>query len=275
MSINNNTIKVLDKFYPVIYFTDSEIEYLIKFPHINDFKLHDLWNEIDRIWAYYNLNNTKSLSTQDISSFYSHPIWILNGIFSSSDNDSRNHRYLIANYIKILNVKNICDFGGGFGELAITIAQNHNPNVQIDIIEPFPSKILKYRIENYGNIILKESLRIKYDVLIAQDVLEHVEYPVKLSFNLIKSLKTNGYIIFANCFYPYINAHLPKNFHLSRSFKWIMKSAGLNFISTIEGADHIQVYKKVDIKINYVMVYIKYTISYFFWFLLKIKKAIS
>ena len=91
---------------------------------------------MDRIWDYYKINNKKPLSDQAIAEFYSHPVWLMNGIFTSLDPISEKHRDVIARFIGDNDFKLIADYAGGFGELAIKIA-NKSPDSTIKIIEPF------------------------------------------------------------------------------------------------------------------------------------------
>ena len=221
-----------------------EYNYLLKFENQQVLDLEDMWIEMDRIWEEFNLDNKKPFTSQKIGDYYSHPVWILNGLFSMSNSDSVKHRSLISDYVKNLNKNTlICDFGGGFGELAIKIAEQ-NKLSRVTILEPYFSKIGFSRIVGLENIEIKSQFENHFDIIIAQDVLEHVEDPINLSKTLIDNLNHNGYIIFANCFHPFIKAHLPSNFHLARSFKWIMRSSGLKFIQSIPGASHIEVYQK-------------------------------
>ena len=192
----------------------------------------------------FSLNNKLPLSGQQIGEFYSHPVWLMNGVFTCVDLESENHRDSIAKYIIKYNNKFIADYGGGFGELALKIAQESGQAV-VKIIEPFPSQFGSYRLANHEQIKLINDLGKKeYDVIIAQDVLEHVEDPIGLAANLTESVRHNGLIIFANCFYPVIKCHLPATFHLRHTFILIMKMYGLNFVGRIPGASHALVFKK-------------------------------
>jgi 2-polyprenyl-3-methyl-5-hydroxy-6-metoxy-1,4-benzoquinol methylase len=256
-------IKIWDYNIEIDLISNNDYEYLKNFENKPIFSLKEMWIEMDRIWDLLKLNNKIPFKIQNIGDYYSHPVWILNGLFSMKDQESNTHRLLIASYIKNLDKnKYICDFGGGFGELSIIISQQ-NPKSKITILEPFMSKIGLSRVNIYENINIKSNFETNYDVIIAQDVLEHVENPVKLARTLINYLNKDGYLIFANCFHPFIKAHLPANFHLSRTFKWIMKSSGLSYIQNIPGAPHIEVYKR-DKKQNKFLIYIKVFISIIF-----------
>jgi 2-polyprenyl-6-hydroxyphenyl methylase/3-demethylubiquinone-9 3-methyltransferase len=119
--------------------------------------------------------------------------------------------------------------------------------IDVDIIEPFPAQIFKTKAENFRNVNFVSALDQQYDLLIAQDVLEHVDDPIDLSLRLIESVKINGYLIFANRFYPDISCHLPSTFYLRHQFKSVMKFAGLEFLNSISGAKHALVFKKISV----------------------------
>lgn len=204
-----------------------------------------VWAEMDRVWDYYNLDNIKALEEQEISEFYSHPVWLMNGVFTSLDPVSEQHRDLIAEFIQDKGFKVIADYAGGFGELALKIAKK-SPDASIRIIEPYPSKFGLHRLKGVNNIeVISQLGKDEYDVIIAQDVLEHVEDPVGLAIKLTESVKEGGLVIFANCFYPVIKCHLPNTFHLRHTFRFVMAAYGLEYQGRLNGAEHVQVFRKV------------------------------
>jgi 2-polyprenyl-6-hydroxyphenyl methylase/3-demethylubiquinone-9 3-methyltransferase len=170
----------------------------------------------------------------------------LNGLFSEQDPVSREHRVAIAEFIANLPVLKVADYGGGSGTLARFIVERKS-TVNVDIIEPFPAHIFKIKAENFDNVNFVSELNQQYDLLVAQDVLEHVDDPIELSLKLIESVKINGYLIFANRFYPDISCHLPSTFYLRHQFKRVMKFAGLEFFTVVPGAKHALVFKKISV----------------------------
>lgn len=171
----------------------------------------------------------------------------MNGLFSEVDPLSLTHRRTIVDRIGTLGSasKAIADFGGGSGVLGKLIVERY-PNVTLHLVEPFPSS---YFIErNRNNTALKyttEFLHSDYDIVIAQDVLEHVDDPVQVALQCIEATKIDGHVIFANCFWPVIKCHLPATFYLRHTFKTLMRIAGLQFVGVVRGAEHAQVFKKV------------------------------
>jgi 2-polyprenyl-6-hydroxyphenyl methylase/3-demethylubiquinone-9 3-methyltransferase len=84
-----------------------------------------------------------------------------------------------------------------------------------------------------------------YDAIVAQDVLEHLEDPIKLAGEIASSIRIGGKVIFANCFSPILQCHLPSNFHLRYTFPSVMKALGLRFVGIVNGASHAQIYERV------------------------------
>lgn len=223
--------------------TTQEKSYLAKFSDYKTLPIDELFEELDKAWAW--ACNNSLTDSEKFSKFYRHPVWVLNGIFSSVDPESLLHREAIAKKINLLNCSCVVDFGGGLGELALQLAKL-NTVIDINIVEPYPTTLMLHRIKKYSNIGHLADLPGSYDAIVAQDVLEHVQNPIDLSLELIKNLKVNGFIIFANCFYPLIKCHLPETFYLRYTFPFLMRFAGLKKIEAIEGAAHAILFKKVS-----------------------------
>ena len=90
-------------------------------------------DEIDRIWDSLELNNKKPLLEQDIGSYYSHPVWIMNGLFSEADPLSKRHHIDIIKFIDENNIKKIADYGGGSGVFAFFLV-SQNSSIEVDIV---------------------------------------------------------------------------------------------------------------------------------------------
>jgi len=243
MSAKEN-VNLWDVDIPTDLLNQSEQEYLSSQP-TNLPTVEWVWVEMDRVWDKYGLNNKKPLDGQPIAEFYSHPVWLMNGVFTSLDPVSSKHRDVISQFITENDFELIADYAGGFGELAIKIAEK-SPNATVQIIEPYPSKFGLFRLKDKHNIEVIDSLgNNKYDAVIAQDVLEHVEDPIGLAITLTESVKDNGVILFANCFYPVIKCHLPKTFHLRHTFRFVMAAYGLKYQGRLVGAEHVLIFKKI------------------------------
>lgn len=223
----------------------AEVDYLIGLPQTLP-TVEWVWAEMDRVWFHFNLDCRHALAGQTINDFYSHPVWLMNGIFTTLDPVSVSHRCAIARYLDKIEVKSIADYGGGFGELARAITKAI-PDATVCIIEPYTSKIgqEQIRIESRIRFVSDLFSDSGYDAIIAQDVLEHVIDPIRLSFEIAAAVREGGQVIFANCFYPVIQCHLPSTFHLRHTFPWVMKALGLHFMGRIDGAAHAQVFERV------------------------------
>lgn len=203
-----------------------------------------VWKEMDRVWLSYGLDNQAPLEGQPIGAFYQHPVWLMNGLFTQLDPVSAEHRKSIACYLKSKGAYMVADFGGGFGELALTMTRQA-PCFSVTIIEPYPSQAGLERIRD--NKAIRFSDRIEedaFEAIIAQDVLEHVEDPVKLASELAMGVKLGQYVVFANCFRPVILCHLPAAFHLRHTFPWVMRAMGLEYVGRVPGAEHAQVFRR-------------------------------
>lgn len=192
------------------------------------------------------LNNIHTLNTQmtAVAEFYSHPVWILKGLFSEYDLESNAHRKAIAQCIKKIQGEKIADYGGGSGVLARYVAKEL-PIADVQIIEPYSSTIFVERLKDVRSVKFVAELGCDYDVVIAQDVLEHVDNPINLAVDLIKATRMGGYLIFANSFYPDIKCHLPATFYLRHTFAGLMKYAGLEFVERVPGAEHSLLFKRI------------------------------
>jgi hypothetical protein len=84
----------------------------------------------------------------------------------------------------------------------------------------------------------------QYDAIIAQDVLEHVEDPIRMASDIAGAVREGGKAVFANCFFPVIHSHLPSTFHLRHTFPLVMKALGLRYLGTVDGAAHAQVFER-------------------------------
>jgi len=185
---------------------------LSQYPN-NPPQVADMWQMMDNVRDKIGCDN-KALDWDTVNEFYSHPVWLLNGLFIEQHELSMQHRDAISDWIVNKKFKNVLDFGGGFGTLARLIA-GKDPTISVDIYEPHPSEYALLRAAEYSNIHFINAIDRKYDCLVSTDVLEHVPDPLQLFSEMIENVKIDGYIIIANNFYPVIKCHLPSTFHLS------------------------------------------------------------
>lgn len=235
---------IIDSQYICTELQIQEMKSLLSSCPNNSPSLEQMWQMMDDVWDRLGCDH-KNLHGEQISAFYNHPVWLLNGLFIEQHEISIQHRKSISNWIDLNSkkIKHILDYGGGMGTLAQIIAQS-NQNINVDIYEPYPSQIAVKRLEKYPNIKFVDKLKqCKYDCLVSTDVLEHVADPLSLFAQMIESVKLDGYLIIANCFYPVIKCHLPQTFHLRYTFKTFAKLMGLKLIGVCQGS-HATVYVK-------------------------------
>lgn len=209
-------------------------------PH-NPPELEDIWQLMDSVWDEIGCNN-KNLDRDKISKFYSHPVWLLNGLFIEQHEISMQHRRAISNWIIKKKLKRVLDYGGGFGTLARLIADK-DTTILVDIYEPHPSKYAVSKIADYPNIHFVNIFDKTYDYLMGIDVLEHVPDPLKLFSEMIELTKESGYLIIANNFYPVTKCHLPSTFHLRYTFNKFARLMGLELVGTCKSS-HATIYQK-------------------------------
>ena len=228
---------------PRTWLVQAEVDYLTGLPQALP-TVEWVWAEMDRVWHHYNLDNRHALTGQPIGEFYSHPVWLMNGIFTALDPVSASHRTAIARHLSKMGAKTVADYGGGFGELARVICRVA-PETDVSIIEPYPSHVGQEQLNSEPRIRFVSDLATGgYDAIVAQDVLEHVEDPIRLASVIAGAVREGGQVIFANCFYPVIQCHLPSTFHLRHTFPWVMKALGLHYLGRVDGAAHAQAFER-------------------------------
>jgi len=203
--------------------------------------LEQMWHLMDLVWDDCECNN-KKLNWDKIGQFYSHPVWLLNGLFIEQDDVSMGHREAISDWIVKHDFNNVVDYGGGFGTLARLIAEKDS-QINIDIYEPHPSEFGLKRASQFESINMVDTLDSSYDVLLSTDVLEHVPDPLQDFSGMIDSVKEGGYLIIANCFYPVIKCHLPQDFHFRYTFNLFARLMGLEVRGVLKGS-HATIFKK-------------------------------
>jgi 2-polyprenyl-6-hydroxyphenyl methylase/3-demethylubiquinone-9 3-methyltransferase len=220
---------------------DTEFEYLKGLPSVLP-NLQWVCDELNRVWDDIGLNN-KCLDNSKLIQYYKHPVWIMNGIYSAVDSESKRHRLAIAEYLAENSLHITADYGGGFGELALVISNNSSAS-NVYVVEPFPSRLGVSRLQGQPRIQIIGSLGIDvFDSVIAQDVLEHVEDPIFLAYQIANSTIEGGKLIFANCFYPLIKCHLPETFHLRFTFPFVLCGMGLKYCGTLPLVPHAHVFQ--------------------------------
>ena len=250
MTIDLNQLIINDK-YICTETQRQELEQLFaSYPH-NTLSVEQLWQMMDDVWDRLGCDN-QNLNWDKISAFYNHPVWILNGLFVEQDELSMKNRRCISDWIKLKKeeIRQVVDYGGGMGILAQLIAQT-NPELKIDIYEPYPTEVAIQRLASYSTVNFLDHLQSNtYDCLISTDVLEHVLDPLILLAEMISSVRPQGYLIIANCFNPVIKCHLPQTFHLRYTFNLFTKLMGLKSLGHCFKS-HATAYVKIEKTLNW------------------------
>ncbi len=211
--------------------------------------LEQMWYLMDSIWDDYKCNNI-DLDMGKLGEFYSHPVWLLNGLFIEQHDLSMQHRHAISDWIIQNDFKLVVDYGGGFGTLARLIAKKDR-QITVDIYEPYPAQFGIKRTQEFDNVSLIDNLDLIYDCLVSTDVLEHVSDPLTVLSQMVNSIKPNGYLVIANCFSPVIKCHLPRNFHFRYTFRLFAKAMGLVYVGPLKNS-HATIYlKENDVEVNW------------------------
>ena len=200
---------------------------------------------MDQAWKHHGCDNRKP-DLDRLASFYSHPVWLLNGMFIEQHPVSMGHRQAITEAVAALNPENVLDFGGGFGTLARLLA-NALPKVEVAICEPYPPRHGIESCNRFDNIHFIPELKSQsVDVLVSTDVLEHVPDPLILLAAMVDAVRPGGHLFIANCFYPVIACHLPCAFHLRYSFDAFCQALGLEVVGPCEGS-HAMIYRRTQV----------------------------
>jgi len=231
----------------------SEIEKLLQRENKNITNdLEQIWFLMDLVWDDCECDDN-NLNEGNISKFYSHPVWLLNGLFIEQHQESMGHRHAISDWVVQKNFKNVVDYGGGFGTLARLIADK-DKTINVNIYEPHPSRFGLKRASEFENIKIINELNSDYDCLLSTDVLEHVPDPLNDFAGMIKSVRSGGYLVIANAFYPMIKSHLTKNFHFRYTFNIFAKMMRLERIGVLERSYATIFIKNNNMEPNWIMI---------------------
>jgi SAM-dependent methyltransferase len=222
----------------------TAIEFLLA-KSATDLTLEQLWQLMDQAWLECGCNNLRP-QPEKLAAFYSHPIWLLNGMFIEQHDESMGHRQAITNAVSALNPEKVLDFGGGFGTLARLLAETL-PKAEIAICEPYPPRHGIESCKPFANIrFVPELSRESVDVLVSTDVLEHVPDPLALLAAMVAAVRPAGHLLIANCFYPEILCHLPCTFHLRHSVNDFCRALGLEVLGPCKSS-HAIMYRRTSV----------------------------
>lgn len=207
--------------------------------------LEKLWDLMDQAWKRCGCHD-RNPDSDRLASFYSDPVWLLNGMFIEQHAVSMGHRQAITEAVAALGPERVVDFGGGFGTLARLLAKAL-PDADVAICEPYPPRHGIDSCMPFANIhFIPELTSQSVDVLVSTDVLEHVRDPLALLAAMVDAVRPGGHMFIANCFYPVIACHLPCTFHLRYSFDAFCQALGLEVLGPCEGS-HATIYRRTQV----------------------------
>lgn len=201
-----------------------------------------MWALTDEAWESCGASVDR-LDSAEVAAFYRHPVWLVNGVFADVHGESRSHREALARWVAGSGRRRIVDFGGGYGALARRLAARV-PEAEIRVVDPFPSALSVAGCAAFPQIRYVPEVVEPAEILIAQDVLEHVADPVRLAARLVQHTLPGGYLVFANHFQPSIKCHVPSTFHLERTFPRLMALLGCTFRTRVAGCEHALVFER-------------------------------
>jgi hypothetical protein len=206
--------------------TSEEKDYLISiFERFDGYpKLEETWRLMDEQWVA--LGCDPNHLDERVTTFYRHPVWLLNGLFIEQDTQSLENRRMFTDWITNQSPRRVADFGGGFGSLARFVGKAL-PSATVDVVEPHPHPGAIAKVKNTPNVRFVPELSDKYDVIVATDVFEHVSDPLALAAQTAFHLHIGGQYVIANCFRPVVLCHLPQLYHFHYAWDRAMSVMGL------------------------------------------------
>lgn len=186
--------------------------------------LEQLWALKDEVWQAMGCD--PKVMDARIGAYYSHPVWLLGGLFIEQHAQSLANREQFMDWVVRHSPKRVADFGGGFGTLARMIGAAL-PESSVEVIEPHPHPVAIARAQKTANVRYRPEMVGDYDILLATDVFEHVPDPLQLVYETAQRLRIGGRYLIANCFFPVIRCHLPQTFHFRHSWDAALQAMGL------------------------------------------------
>jgi len=187
-------------------------------------KLEEIWRLMDEQWVA--LGCDPNQLDERVTTFYRHPVWLLNGLFIEQHGQSLENRKIFTDWIVQQKPQRVADFGGGFGGLARMAGQARS-GMQIEVVEPHPHPAAIALAADTPNVRFVPGLSGEYDLIIATDVFEHVPDPLALTAETATHLRIRGQFLIANCFQPVIRCHLPQLFHFHYAWDRALSAMGL------------------------------------------------
>jgi 2-polyprenyl-3-methyl-5-hydroxy-6-metoxy-1,4-benzoquinol methylase len=232
----------LDQLKSSQYWEDVR-NYIIRYLHSPP-TIEELWGILDRVWEDMKVHGGNHRSLID---YYSHPIWLYNGLMMEVDEVCVRKRYEIVSLAKKFHPQSILDMGGGTGAL-LKMAHQELPTAQrLDLVDI--STKLKGHVSEilrpFGRIRVLDRSAPPYDIVFSTEVMEHLPNPFEALSTISHSLKRGGVLIGTWSFYPMIKAHLPANLCLARFFHRFIPLFGFRFLEMVKNGSIIFIFEKI------------------------------
>jgi ubiquinone/menaquinone biosynthesis C-methylase UbiE len=224
-------------------FWEDVENYIIRYLHSPP-TIEELWRVLDRVWEDMKVNGGNQRS---LINYYSHPIWLYNGLMMEVDQVCVKKRYEIVSLAKKFDPQSILDMGGGTGAL-LKIAHEELPTVlRLDLVD-ISAKLKSCICEGlrpFGRIRVLDYSAPPYDIVFSTEVMEHLPNPFEALSTINHSLKRGGVLIGTWSFYPMMKAHLPGNFCLERFFHRFVPLFGFRFLEKVKTGSFIFIFEKM------------------------------
>jgi len=217
-------------------------------PHVSSFlerppTVQELWRILDAVWDQMGIETENGDSLKE---YYSHPIWLYNGLIVESNPICVKTRYEIIQLAKKYSPRTVLDLGGGTGIL-LKIAHAEIPQADrfdlVDISIKWESYVSE-GLRPFGRIRALDHPQPPYDVVLSTEVMEHLRNPFEAISSINKFLKPRGVFIGTWSFYPMTRCHLPQNFYLARIFHNAVTLFGFKLLEKVNCGSFIFVYEK-------------------------------
>lgn len=197
--------------------------------------LNNLWRLFDQVWDELGCDDENPTSEQ-LTAFYNHPFWVINGLLTEIDEESLRHRKSLCEWLNMYSgnnpLKSILDYGGGWGTFARMLAGG-NSSLEVKVYEPYPNPAALAESAAFENLKYVDKFSPPYDCLVAMDVLEHSCDMLESLEEMISLTKLGGLLCFGNCFMPVVKCHLPRNMHFNATFDNFATEMGLKKLGTV------------------------------------------
>lgn len=226
---------------------DSDAGPLLR-PYVDPFRndppdIRTLWRILDRVWDDLGTDAGDSASLEN---YYSHPIWLFNGLVLEHDPACRAEKCATVELARPASPSRILDFGGGIGSL-LKIAHERIADAEtLDLLEAAPwHEAIANGLADYPKIRIVREANGPYDVVFCTEVMEHLPDPFAALVEINRLLPIDGLLIATWSFFPMMKAHLAANFHLEFLLHRIILLLGFDLARRAGGDKPIFVFRKV------------------------------